>query len=86
MAFANAELRIRLADVKLGKQNFGLGVAPFADAGTVRDRWQDLSFRNLKMSYGAGARVAWNLSTIVFADYGISQEDRLFYFGIGQVF
>ena len=38
VAFANAELRIRLADVKLGKQNFGLGVAPFADAGTVRDR------------------------------------------------
>ena len=86
VAFANAELRIRLADVKLGKQNFGLGVAPFADAGTVRDRWQDLSFRDLKVSYGAGARVAWNLSTIVFADYGLSKEDRLFYFGIGQVF
>jgi hypothetical protein len=56
------------------------------DAGTVRDRWQDLSFRNLKTSYGAGARIAWNLSTIVFADYGISKEDRLFFFGIGQVF
>jgi hypothetical protein len=86
VAFANAELRVRLADVKLGKQNFGLGVAPFADVGTVRNRWQDLSLRNLKTSYGAGARIAWNLSTIVFADYGISEEDQLFFFGLGQVF
>ncbi|UYZ63536.1 outer membrane protein assembly factor [Hymenobacter weizhouensis] len=86
LAFANAELRVRLADVQVGKQSFGLGVAPFLDAGTVRDRWQDLSFDRVKLSYGAGARIAWNLSTIVFADYGLSAEDRLFYFGIGQVF
>ncbi len=86
VAFANTELRIRVADLKLGRQNFGLGVAPFADAGTVRNRWQDLSFDNIKLSYGAGARVAWNLSTIVFLDYGMSREDRLLYFGIGQVF
>lgn len=86
LAFANAELRVRLADVKLGKQNFGLGVAPFADAGTVRDRWQDLGFRDFRFSYGAGARIAWNLSTMLYADYGISKEDHLFYFGIGQNF
>lgn len=86
VAFANVELRVRLADVKLGRQSFGLGVAPFVDAGTVRNRWQDLGLGQLKTSYGAGARVAWNLSTIVFADYGISREDRLFYFGIGQIF
>lgn len=86
LAFANAELRIRLADVKLGKQNFGLGVAPFADAGTVRDRWQDLGLRDVRFSYGAGARIAWNLSTMLYADYGVSKEDRLFYFGIGQNF
>ena len=86
LAFANAELRVRLADIKLGKQNFGLGVAPFADAGTVRDRWQELSFRDVKFSYGVGARIAWNLSTIIYADYGISKEDKLFYFGIGQNF
>ncbi|MBC6697164.1 Omp85 family outer membrane protein [Hymenobacter puniceus] len=86
VAFANTELRIRVADLKLGRQSFGFGVAPFADAGTVRNRWQDLSFDNIKLSYGAGGRVAWNLSTIVFLDYGISREDRLLYFGIGQVF
>lgn len=86
VAFANAELRVRVADVKAGRQSFGFGVAPFADVGTVRDRWQDLSFDQVKFSYGAGARVAWNLSTIVFFDYGISEEDQLFYFGIGQSF
>lgn len=86
VAFANAELRVRIADLKVGRQNFGFGIAPFADAGTVRDRWQELNFSNIKFSYGAGARVAWNLSTILFFDYGISKEDRLFYFGIGQIF
>lgn len=90
VAFANIELRYRIAEVKLGKgkhsQHFAFGVAPFFDAGTVRDHWQDLSFRNIKFSYGAGARIAWNQSTILFFDYGMSKEDRLFYFGIGQAF
>ncbi len=86
MAFANIELRVRLADLKIGRQNFGLGVAPFFDAGTVRDRWQDLGFSHVRTSYGAGARIAWNLSTMVIFDYGISREDRLFYFGLGQIF
>jgi outer membrane translocation and assembly module TamA len=83
---ANAELRVRLAETQLGKQRFAFNVAPFFDAGTVRDRWQDLSFARVKTSYGAGARVAWNQSTIISLDYGISQEDRLLYFGIGQAF
>ncbi len=86
VAFANTEVRVRVADVSLGRQNFGLGVAPFFDIGTVRDRWQDLGFRSLKTTYGAGARIAWNLSTIVFLDYGVSDEDRLLFLGIGQVF
>jgi outer membrane protein assembly factor BamA len=86
LAFANVELRARIADLKLGKQNFGFGLAPFFDAGTVRDKWQYLNFSKIKISYGAGARIAWNLSTILFFDYGISKEDKLFYFGIGQVF
>lgn len=84
--FANVELRVRLAETQLGKQRFAFGVAPFFDAGTVRDRWQDLNFKNIKTSYGAGLRIAWNQSTILSFDYGLSKEDRLFFFGIGQVF
>ncbi len=86
MWFANMELRVRLAETKLGKQRFAFGVAPFFDAGTVRDRWQDLNFSQIKTSYGGGLRIAWNQSTMLSFDYGISKEDRLFYFGIGQAF
>ncbi|WP_461094017.1 Omp85 family outer membrane protein [Spirosoma gilvum] len=84
--FANVELRVRLAEAKWGKQRFGFGVAPFVDAGTVRDRWQDLNLSNIKTSYGAGLRVAWNQSTILSLDYGRSREDQLIFFGIGQAF
>ncbi len=86
MWFTNVELRVRLAETKLGKQRFAFGVAPFFDAGTVRDRWQDLNFNNIKYSYGGGLRIAWNQSTILSFDYGRSKEDKLCYFGIGQAF
>lgn len=86
LAFANFELRIRLAEVKFGKQRFAFAVAPFFDAGTVRDRWHDLNFKDIKTSFGGGIRIAWNQSTILSFDYGHSKEDRLFYFGIGQAF
>ncbi|MFN0202965.1 MAG: Omp85 family outer membrane protein [Bacteroidia bacterium] len=86
LAFANFELRIRLAEAQLAKQRFAFGIAPFFDVGTVRDNWQDLNFRNIKSSYGGGVRIAWNQSTLISVDYGISKEDKLFYFGIGQAF
>lgn len=86
MWFTNIELRYRIAETKLGKQRFAFGVAPFFDAGTVRDKWQNLDFKNIRYSYGLGARIAWNQSTILSFDYGMSKEDRLFYIGIGQAF
>ena len=84
--FTNVELRYRIAETKLGKQRFAFGVAPFFDAGTVRDDWQNLNFKNIRYSFGLGARIAWNQSTIISFDYGISKEDKLFYIGIGQAF
>jgi outer membrane protein assembly factor BamA len=86
MWFSNIELRVRLADTKFRKQRFSFTVVPFLDAGTVRDRWQDLSFSNIKTSYGGGLRIAWNQSTVLSFDLGLSKEDKLFFFGIGQVF
>ena len=86
LAFANFELRYKVAETKFGKQRFGFTLAPFFDAGTVRDKWQDFNFTNIKTSYGGGLRIAWNQSTIISFDYGISKEDKLFYFGIGQAF
>ncbi|MFE3870430.1 BamA/TamA family outer membrane protein [Flavobacterium sp. ZS1P70] len=84
--FTNIEFRYRISETKLGKQRFAFGVAPFFDAGTVRDEWQNLNFKNIRYSYGLGARIAWNQSTIISFDYGISREDKLFYIGIGQAF
>jgi len=84
--FSNIELRYRITETKLGKQRFAFGLAPFFDAGTVRDDWKDLDFKNVRYSYGLGARIAWNQSTILFLDYGLSKEDGLFYIGIGQIF
>ena len=54
--------------------------------GTVRDSWQDLNFKDIKSSYGAGCRICWNQSTVLYFDYGKSKEDGLFFFGIGQAF
>lgn len=84
--FSNIELRVRLAETKIRKQRFSFTVVPFFDAGTVRDKWQDLNFKNVKTSYGGGLRIAWNQSTVLSFDYGISNEDKLFFFGIGQIF
>lgn len=86
MWFANFELRARLAETNLWKQHFSFTVAPFFDMGTVRNRWQDLNFQNIKTSYGAGLRIGWNQSTILYFDYGRSKEDGLFFLGIGQNF
>lgn len=84
--FTNIELRYRITETTLGKQSFAFGIAPFFDAGTVRDKWQDLNLSNIRYSYGLGARIAWNQSTIISFDYGLSKEDNLFYIGIGQAF
>ncbi len=84
--FANAEVRARLTEFTVGRQRFALGVAPFVDAGTVRDRWQSLNLDRVRWSYGAGARVAWNQSTMISLDVGRSREDQLVFFGLGQSF
>ncbi|MBC8138526.1 MAG: BamA/TamA family outer membrane protein, partial [Fibrella sp.] len=86
MWFANLELRVRLAETLIGRQRFALSVAPFVDAGTVRDRWQALNFDRIRSSYGVGGRLAWNQSTIISFDYAQSKEDSLFFFGLGQAF
>lgn len=84
--FSNFEIRARLADIKVKKQRFSFTLVPFFDAGTVRDKWHDLNFDRVKTSYGGAFRIGWNQSTVLSFDYGISGEDKLFFFGIGQIF
>ncbi len=86
MWFANLELRARLAETVIGRQRFALSVAPFVDAGTVRDDYRKLNFDRIRSSYGVGGRLAWNQSTIISFDYAQSKEDSLFFLGLGQAF
>lgn len=86
MWFANFEVRARLAETGFRKQHFSFSTAPFFDAGTVRDNWKDLNFSKIRYAYGLGLRIGWNQSTIISLDYGLSKEDRLLFFGLGQVF
>jgi outer membrane protein assembly factor BamA len=86
LAFANFELRAKLAEIKFKKQCFAFELASFFDTRTVKDDWQALNFSNIKSFYGYGIRMAWNQSTVLSCDYGISKKDHLFYFGIGQAF
>lgn len=86
VAFSNIELRFRVAEANLFNQHISFTVSPFCDLGTVRDQWQHLNFRDIMLSYGSGLRIGWNHSTIIFLDYGLSKEDNLLFFGIGQTF
>jgi hypothetical protein len=40
-------------------------------------------FKGNKISYGGGLRIAWNQSTELSFDYGLSKEDSLFFLEIG---
>ena len=84
--FMNAELRVRLLETEFLNQQFDFGLAPFFDMGTVGNTLSRLNLDRVKYSYGCGLRIAWNQSTIISLDYGISVENNLFYFGIGQIF
>lgn len=84
--FANAEMRTRLGETKIGGQRFAVSVVPFLDAGTVRDNWKALNFADVRWSYGIGGRLAWNQSTIISLDVAKSREDSLLFFGLGQAF
>ncbi|GAA4467661.1 DUF5982 domain-containing protein [Nemorincola caseinilytica] len=84
--FSNFEVRARIAETSFLKQHFSFAIAPFFDAGTVRDKWQHLSLGNIRYAAGGGLRIGWNQSTIISLDYGMSKEDNLFFFGLGQAF
>jgi hypothetical protein len=86
VALVNLELRSRLVDFKFLKQHFALGINTFYDFGTVWDSPGKMTFANWKGAPGAGARIAWNQSTILRLDYARSVEGGQFFFGFGHIF
>ena len=87
MNFANLELRWRFAQTTFLKQHLAFSAVPFMDAGGVANDFQNItSINNYRYAEGLGARIAWNVSTILRFDYAISKEDNQFFFNIGHSF
>ena len=56
------------------------------DTGRVFNSLRETTLTGWKVDGGAGFRLAWNLSTVVSFDYGVSSEGSLFYMELGQKF
>jgi outer membrane protein assembly factor BamA len=82
----NAEIRWYFKKFKVWNQRMKLGVAPFIDAGRAFDSVGETSFRDWKIGGGVGVRLAWNLSTVICFDYGMTSEGSLFYMNAGLPF
>ena len=84
-ALGNAELRWTFVHFKLLKQLFSIQIAPLVDVGRVFDK-VGFDFQNWEVSGGGGLRIAWNRSTILMFDVGVSSEDTGFYIDFGMPF
>ena len=83
----NSELRIRLFERMIAKQNVGFGLVPFVDAGSVYNKLNDLTIKgSLRYSSGLGARIIWNQSTVLRFDLARSKEDQQFFFTFDHAF
>jgi hypothetical protein len=86
VALANLELRWTFYEFNLGKQHFGLMLAPFLDVGRVFDSVSDLELKRFRNGQGAGFRIAWNQATIIVVDYGVSREGSTLYVNFNHPF
>lgn len=86
IGFANFEVRTRLFQFDVRHQRFGVSLAPFVGAGGVWDALNQLTWKNIRISEGAGLRVAWNQSTIIALDSALSEEDQQVFLQLGQAF
>lgn len=45
-----------------------------------------LNLEKWRSSYGLGIRFAWNVSTVIGFDYGVTREGNVFYMELGHPF
>lgn len=76
MGFGNMEVRWKFYEVP----GFAFNLVPFFDFGRVWDEARKANLKDYKYSYGAGLRIAWNQSTIIYIDVASSRENS------GQVY
>lgn len=74
------ELRSRVAEVRLLKQHFTGGPVGFVDLGFARDKVGLPAFRRGVVGGGVGARILWNMTTILRADAAYGREGWQFHF------
>ncbi len=86
MTLLNGEVRWTFKRVQFWGQKFGLILAPFVDVGRPYDHVSELTYRDWRPSVGSALRIAWNLSTIITIDYGVSPEDTGFYINFNHIF
>ncbi len=86
MTMANLELRWTFAGTRLAGQRFDFGVVPFVDVGRPFDAVREASLRGWRRGQGLGARIAWNLATILMVDYAVSDEGTALYINFNHMF
>jgi hypothetical protein len=86
MALTNYEVRWTFAQTRVLDQRLGFIVAPFLDMGRVFDAVRLTSLKAWNRDQGVGFRIAWNLSTIIMIDYGVSEEDTGFFINFNHIF
>lgn len=82
----NTDLRWSFTQFRIFKQDIKMMAVPFFDAGRAYNSNSDITLRDWKFAGGIGLRLAWNLSTIVTFDYGISAEGKAFYMDLSHPF
>ena len=85
--FGNLELRWRLFDFSLMKQNMYFAWSGFYDFGRVWKENQTLTPENIHYGYGSGLHIGWNENFIISLDFARSMEvDSALYIGIGYLY
>jgi hypothetical protein len=86
MAYGNLELRWKFASLDFGSQHFDFQLVPFYDVGRVWDESRLMNLIDYKHSRGLGLRIPWNQATIIYIDYGVSDESRQVFINFNHIF
>lgn len=86
MTLLNTELRWTFAHSRPFGQHFAWMAVPFLDIGAVYDSVSDVTLSGWKRDQGLALRAAWNLATVITAEYAFSDEDSGIYVNFNHMF
>lgn len=85
-ALVQYELRSRVAEVRILRQHLMGGPVVFVDWASGRDKLALPSLRRSIVGVGLGARVLWNMATVLRADIAYGREGWQMHFTTGHAF